>query len=229
MKTIAVFRTDLSQMIFFGRLLMGLAAVAAMLAGPIASAEEVSMSWQESVATVSELTRVITVDGAPYVNNADEYDPAQRPIHPISMAADVNYPVQLTEREWRERLSEEQYRILRGDGTEPACSNILYENKERGVYYSAATGQPLFHSDDKFTSGTGWPSFTRPISPDAVAYFWDTSYFMRRVEVVDSLSGSHLGHVFDDGPTPTGQRYCINGEALIFVPEGGTPPPLLVD
>ena len=134
------------------------------------------------------------------------------------------YPIRFTEHEWRERLSDFAYYILRERGTERAFSGELFENKAAGTYYSAATGQPIFHSSTKYTSGTGWPSFWEPIDPDAVHYVLDTSHGMRRVEVVDSLSGSHLGHVFPDGPQPTGLRYCLNSAALIFVPEGGDPP-----
>lgn len=143
--------------------------------------------------------------------------------------APETFPVTLTEAEWRSRLDEFQYFILREHGTERAFSGPLNFNTEVGTYYSAATGEPLFHSRTKFESGTGWPSFTAPIEPDAVRYRIDTSYGMVRVEVVDSLSGSHLGHVFPDGPAPTGLRYCMNSAALIFVPEGGPPPELITD
>jgi peptide-methionine (R)-S-oxide reductase len=137
------------------------------------------------------------------------------------------FPVELTEDEWRARLSEFQYFVLRQHGTERAFTGELLENKETGVYYSAATGEPLFHSSSKYDSGTGWPSYTEPISPDAVRYRIDRSYGMVRVEVVDSLSGSHLGHVFPDGPEPTGLRYCMNSAALVFVAEGDSPPEIL--
>lgn len=154
-----------------------------------------------------------------------QYSADARTIH--SDADSVHFPVRLTEAEWRSRLTPEQYYILREAGTERAFTGKLNSNTRRGTYYSAATGQPLFHSDHKYDSGTGWPSFTQAIEPDAVAYIWDTGFFMRRIEVVDSLSGSHLGHVFNDGPQPTGQRYCINSAALIFVPEGEEAPPIL--
>jgi peptide methionine sulfoxide reductase msrA/msrB len=174
---------------------------------------------------VSRLVGDIEVDGKPYVVSAERYDPENRIIH--DQRADIDYPVQLSERAWRRRLDSFEYRILRQAGTERAFSGDLYDNKRAGTYYSAASGQPVFHSEDKYTSGTGWPSFTKPISPDAVAYKWDRGIFSRRIEVVDSLSGSHLGHVFTDGPDPTGQRYCINSAALIFVPEGEKPPEML--
>ena len=133
----------------------------------------------------------------------------------------------LTEEEWEARLTETQYRILREKGTERAFTGKLNKNYVEGTYYSAATGQPLFSSETKFDSGTGWPSFYAPVDSDAVILKEDLSYGMKRVEVLDSSSGSHLGHVFPDGPAPTGLRYCINSEALIFVPKGEDPPDIV--
>jgi len=143
--------------------------------------------------------------------------------------ADGSFPVTLSDEEWRERLDDFQFNVLREKGTERAFSGPLNKNKEAGTYYSAATGEPLFSSEAKFDSGTGWPSFFQPLKPDAVRYHVDKSYGMVRVEVVDSLSGSHLGHVFTDGPEPTGLRYCLNSASLVFVPEGEEPPPLITD
>lgn len=143
--------------------------------------------------------------------------------------APESFPVELSENDWRARLTEFQYFILREHGTERAFTGELLEVEESGTYYSAATGEPLFHSDTKFESGTGWPSFTEPIEPGAVRYRLDTSYGMVRVEVVDSLSGSHLGHVFPDGPDPTGLRYCMNSAAMVFVPDGESPPELITE
>src|SRR5579872_3116728 len=134
------------------------------------------------------------------------------------------YPMTLTPAEWKARLTPDQYYILRQAGTERAFTGKYDHFYEKGTYYSAASLQPVFSSETKFDSHTGWPSFFAPISPDAVRLVLDHSDGMTRWEVVDSKSGSHLGHVFDDGPAPTGKRYCMNSAALIFVPAGGAPP-----
>ncbi len=134
------------------------------------------------------------------------------------------YAVTLSDAQWKAKLTPAQYYILRQQGTEPAGSGKYNHFYKKGMYYSAATLQPLFSSETKFDSGTGWPSFYAAISPDAVRLVKDHSGGGERVEVVDSKSGSHLGHVFDDGPAPTGKRYCMNSDALIFVPAGGKPP-----
>jgi peptide-methionine (R)-S-oxide reductase len=139
----------------------------------------------------------------------------------------VVYPVRMSDDEWRKRLTPFQYRVLRLKDTERPFTGEYDGNKREGTYYSAATGQPLFSSRAKFDSGTGWPSFFEPIAPDAVKYIEDRAFGIVRIEIVDSLSGSHLGHVFPDGPDPTGLRYCINSASLVFVPTGGTPPKVL--
>ena len=183
-------------------------------------------TWEEAHSRVAELVSDIKVDGKPLVAQVDTYDPDKRPMH--NEKVEIPFPVSLSQEEWHGRLEPAQFHVLREQGTERAFTGELNGNKRAGVYYSAATGQPLFHSDDKFDSGTGWPSFTKPIAPDAVTYRVDKSLFSRRIEVMDSLSGSHLGHVFPDGPKPTGQRYCMNSAAFVFVPEGETPPAMLV-
>ena len=121
-----------------------------------------------------------------------------------------------TEAEWKEELTPEQYEVLRNKGTEPAFTGEYYDVKEDGIYRCAGCGQELFGSDTKFDSGTGWPSFFDPMDSDKVETREDNSVMMRRTEVVCSRCGGHLGHVFPDGPQPTGQRYCINSCSLTF-------------
>jgi peptide-methionine (R)-S-oxide reductase len=128
----------------------------------------------------------------------------------------VSDKVVKSEEEWRKELSPMQYKVLREKGTERAFTGSLLNNKEKGVYTCAACGADLFDSDTKFESGSGWPSFYAPIAEENVATEADNSLGMRRVEILCRRCGGHLGHVFDDGPRPTGLRYCVNSASLEF-------------
>lgn len=124
----------------------------------------------------------------------------------------------LSKDKWKKKLSKEQYQVLREKGTEPAFTGKYWNHHEKGIYKCAGCGAPLFSSGEKFDSGTGWPSFNKPYDKDNVKEEVDTSYGMIRTEVLCSKCGGHLGHVFDDGPNPTGCRYCINSISLKFEP-----------
>lgn len=126
----------------------------------------------------------------------------------------MNTKIVKSDSEWRKELTPEQYHVLREKGTEPAFSGKYWDEHGRGTYMCAACGAPLFSSDTKFNSGTGWPSFYAPDTPDAVEAAPDTSHSIRRTEALCTRCGGHLGHVFDDGPKPTGKRYCINSISL---------------
>jgi len=136
----------------------------------------------------------------------------------MTVREEKSFEVNKGDADWKQELTPEQYRVLRDHGTEPAGTSPLIDEHRPGTFVCAACGQPLFSSDTKFESGSGWPSFFRPIG-DAVDTQSDRSWMMERTEVHCRRCGGHLGHVFKDGPAPTGLRYCMNGAAMTFDPE----------
>ena len=154
----------------------------------------------------------------------NQANPAKQALQPrltkqVEIIDNRDYRVEMSDKELKEKLSPEQYRICKQNGTEPPFRNAYWDNKEHGIYVDVISGEPLFSSTDKFDSGTGWPSFTRPIRGESVQDVKDTSHGMVRTEVRSKNSDSHLGHVFPDGPQPTGLRYCINSASLRFIPK----------
>jgi methionine-R-sulfoxide reductase len=140
------------------------------------------------------------------------YDKSGRLVGPVESARIVK-----SDAEWQRQLTPQQYQIARGKGTERPFCGLLLDNKREGVYACVCCRLPLFSSDHKFESGTGWPSYFQPVADENVATESDRTYGMSRTEILCARCDCHLGHVFDDGPRPTGQRYCVNSESLVFV------------
>lgn len=179
-----------------------------------------------TAATMLAANNSLTSDSKMKTNTAKETEPYCAPGDeksacglPSRVVIDMSKnEVKRTDAEWRAQLTPEQFRVARKQGTEQPFRNAYWNNHEDGVYFSVCSDTPLFDSRDKFESGTGWPSFTKPIEKSFVGETTDSSFGMRRVEVHSNVDGAHLGHVFEDGPAPSGLRYCINSASLKFMP-----------
>jgi peptide-methionine (R)-S-oxide reductase len=193
-------------------ILVPVSIAASLIAGSAMSTKHTSPG---SAAAASRATDSTAAAGGVACNIADRSACGLPSDVVIDMAQTT---VRHTDDEWRALLTPEQFQVTRKQGTEPPFRNAFWNDHRDGVYFSVCSDTPLFDSRDKFESGTGWPSFTKPIEPAWVSVAHDTSYGMVRDEVHCSIDGAHLGHVFDDGPPPSGKRYCINSASLRFMP-----------
>jgi peptide-methionine (R)-S-oxide reductase len=183
-------------------------------------------SYKPVIFIVAALAAVPFIYSAMNKESADPSTPAagceETPMSACALPSNAeirgDFKIQRTEQEWRAMLTPNQYHVMREHGTEPPFRNEYWNNKQAGIYVLAGTLIPLFSSEHKYDSGTGWPSFWQSIAPQNIAEAIDRSHGVVRTEVHCSLDGSHLGHVFEDGPSPTGRRYCINSAALDFIP-----------
>lgn len=194
---------------------IGLLAAFALL---VATGCESGGDSQTTAETESATEQNDNVQRAQPMKGPESLDVDWTPDHRIDTGdvPSVDSRLELSEKEWRRRLTDEEFEILRNEGTEPSGAGDLLDEKREGVYYCAGCGAPLFSSKTKYESNTGWPSFFAPYNPDRLGTKTDRSMGMARTEVHCARCGGHLGHVFDDGPEPTGQRYCINSAALDF-------------
>ncbi|MGA7617305.1 MAG: peptide-methionine (R)-S-oxide reductase MsrB [Thermoanaerobaculia bacterium] len=177
-----------------------------------------SRTWATAIVAILAVVSLALVAAARQ-RGPQSAHPSSAAVHTASTkGASMSQYTKPSETELKKELTPLQYDVTQNGGTEPAFRNQYWDNHKAGIYVDVVSGEPLFSSLDKFESGTGWPSFTRPLVPDNIVEKTDRQFFMVRTEVRSKHAGSHLGHVFNDGPAPTGMRYCMNSAALRFIP-----------